>query len=214
MSRPRAILLLVVIAIAIGGVYLLVPTPAPVPVSEPVPAASTEPEATPMPAAAQMVAAQPSTENKDEVKLPPAFYRKLPPNSGCRLRLPKGIKSGLRCPDGSFLPLLNGVPYAYPLKRNVDDGPLPPVVAKITDSGGYEWYEHADGSHTTTRWTPMTMPDGTTRMEVVTSHHVPKNPNFGRPPAATEKEGGSTAGPPAEESSKKGNPGQAGSPPR
>lgn len=130
-----------------------------------------------------------------EVKLPAAFYRKLAPRSRIPLRLPDGIKSGLRCPDGTYLPLLNGVPHAYPLNRPARNGPLPPVVAKVTDWGGYEWYEHADGSHTTTRWTPMRTAGGETRLEVVTDHEAPYDSRFGMPPELGPRVNGSS--PPA-----------------
>jgi hypothetical protein len=58
---------------------------------------------------------------------------------------------GVRCPDGSYLPLLNGVPAAPPITRSAPLGPLPPVIAVVGDQAGDEWYEHADGSCTTTR---------------------------------------------------------------
>lgn len=108
----------------------------------------------------------------DGIDLPPAFFQKLPPSSRVPMTLPTGFKSGLPLPDGTFLPLLNGVPYAVAPARDASDGPIPPVVAKVTDQEGYEWYEHADGSMTTTRWTKTTVM-GVEKMDVVTSHTIP-----------------------------------------
>lgn len=59
---------------------------------------------------------------------------------------------GIDCGGGRFLPLLNGMETAPALNREPNLGPVPPVVAKIVDDTGIEWYEHADGSATTTRW--------------------------------------------------------------
>ncbi len=105
-------------------------------------------------------------------RLPPELHLPLPPHARIALRLPRGLRSGLRCPDGSFLPLLNGVPHASPIHRSPHDGPLPPVVARRTDADGDDWYEHADGSLTTTRWVDVEV-GGVVRPDVVTSHHAP-----------------------------------------
>ncbi len=134
------------------------------------PAADAPPEAPASVPAVNIAPAQPD----GEVELPLAFYQKLPPNSRIPLTIPPGTKSGVLCPDGTFLPLLNGVPNAPgSVSRGAEDGPLPPVVAKRTDADGGEWYEHADGSLTTTRWRTSTGPDGIPRQIVATSHIVP-----------------------------------------
>ena len=85
--------------------------------------------------------------------------------------LPKHLKSGIRCPDGSYLPLLNGVPYAPPLLR---DGAMPKVVAKVVDHAGCEWWKHADGSLTTTRWVDAQIGMEKRRI-VVTDHARPRH---------------------------------------
>lgn len=141
-----------------------------------------------------LVAATPEQAD-GEPELPPEFFRKLPPSSRVPMTLPTGFTSGLRCPDGSYLPLLNGVTEAYPINRDVSiHGPLPPVVAKRTDSGGYEWYEHADGTLTTVRMTPVTKL-GVTAEEPVTSHVVPVDPGHMLPPPVGPRKGaGSLAG--------------------
>ncbi|MEM7204621.1 MAG: hypothetical protein AAF628_30465 [Planctomycetota bacterium] len=61
------------------------------------------------------------------------------------------LRLGLRCPDGTVLPLLNGVLEAPPITRSAHLGPLPPVVGTMADATGCEWYVHQDGSVTTTR---------------------------------------------------------------
>lgn len=66
---------------------------------------------------------------------------------------------GIDCGGGRFLPLLNGMETAPPLNRELSLGPVPPVVAKIVDDTGIEWYEHADGSATTTRWQNVSVRD-------------------------------------------------------
>ncbi len=82
------------------------------------------------------------------------------------------VSSGIRCPDGSYLPLLNGVPKASPLARNRALPPLAPVVAVLIDGDGVEWFEHADGSATTTVWSEMTHADGRTERIVRTLHNA------------------------------------------
>lgn len=108
----------------------------------------------------------------DEPK--PAWTRSLAPNERLRVELPKDLRHGIPMPDGSFLPLLNGVPHAEPASRNTSaSGPLPPVVAKFADREGSEWWEHADGSTTTTRWVEVTHADGRVAQMVVTDHLSP-----------------------------------------
>lgn len=54
----------------------------------------------------------------------------------------------LRYPDGSQHPPLNGVTDP-PSIDWPPDVPFAPVVGKVTDGQGIEWYRHADGSLTT-----------------------------------------------------------------
>jgi hypothetical protein len=189
-------------AAALVGAWALYAAAADAPAPDVPQVIPTAEEATPPAAAAEVagpMTAPPPVQLDYGVPLPPAFYEKLPPNSRLPLTLPPGIRSGLRCPDGTFLPLLNGVPEAYPLKRAARFGPMPPVVAKVTDSGGYEWYEHADGSLTTTRWTPSEYM-GKPGMTVVTSHNVPQDPRTtgrSKPNTPVEPAGGSETPPPS-----------------
>jgi hypothetical protein len=64
---------------------------------------------------------------------------------------------GIPCGDGRYLPLLNGMDSAPPIQGNL--GPVQPIVAKIIDAAGTEWWEHADGSVTTSRWEHVTVLD-------------------------------------------------------
>lgn len=99
-------------------------------------------------------------------------------------RTPRSIAAtpdggGLRCPDGRFLPLLNGVDAAPTLLRAPEQGPLPPVVAVLVDADGWDWYEHADGSITTTRPQYVTDGQGRRTVQVVTVHNAPGSGDLG-----------------------------------
>lgn len=85
------------------------------------------------------------------------------------------VAVGIRCPDGQSLPLLNGVASAPGLIREAERGALPPVVALVVDADGFEWYEHADGSLTTSRPQRITDQAGRATIQVVTLHvsHLP-----------------------------------------
>ena len=48
---------------------------------------------------------------------------------------------------------------------------MPPVVAMIVDDQGTEWYEHADGSATTTRFREV-IADGVRLPNVETVHNA------------------------------------------
>lgn len=127
--------------------------------------------------------------------LPPELARRFPPNTTVRYErsfAPHDFTEGIACPGGGFLPLLNGVPHAPPLQRNLElAGPVPPVVGKHTDAGGDEWHVHADGSETTSRWTTLET-SGTTRRVVRTDHTVPAAQEHGLAPARAD--GGSADG--------------------
>lgn len=116
-----------------------------------------------LPASAPMAAS-------DEDGLPPEALKKYPPNSFIALRLPTNLKKGVKLPDGSYLPLLNGVKFAQPVQRSTWDGPITPVVGKITDQEGIEYWVHADGSTTTTRFMETTGPDGKPFQNTATIH--------------------------------------------
>ncbi len=81
---------------------------------------------------------------------------KYPPRTRIPVaNLPK-VTQGIPCPDGSFLPFLNGMTWAPPLQRDPGLGPVPPVVAIQVDDAGIEWWEHADGSVTTCHYHEIT----------------------------------------------------------
>ena len=67
--------------------------------------------------------------------------------------LPQKIGPGpksLAMPDGTFLPVLNGAVGA-PAVDWPDGRPYSPVVKKVVDAAGLEWYLHGDGSYTITQ---------------------------------------------------------------
>ncbi|MBK8096176.1 MAG: hypothetical protein IPK26_03670 [Planctomycetes bacterium] len=52
-------------------------------------------------------------------------------------------------PDGSLLPPLNGVAVAPPMSFT-PSSPFTPVVARVRDAAGVEWYRHENGARSTT----------------------------------------------------------------
>ena len=98
------------------------------------------------------------------------WQRVLPPRSRVPLRL-KPQKQGIRCPDGTYLPLLNGVPHAPPISRSTNASTLTPVVELLVDDTGCQWFVHADGSATTSRWVDYTDSQGKRDRQVVTDHN-------------------------------------------
>jgi len=118
------------------------------------------------------------------VRVPPELTRRYPPRTMVRFSTPldpRDFASGIACPGGGYLPLLNDVPYANgPLHRDIERyGPLPPVIGKRVDQDGSDWYVHADGSETTTRWTVLHV-GGEARRDVRTDHVIPAR-DVGRP---------------------------------
>jgi len=101
---------------------------------------------------------------------PAALQRDYPPGARIPIALAP-VAAGVRCPDGRHLPLLNGVPAAPPITRRAELGALPPVVAIIVDQRGDKWYEHADGSATTTRYRTVLV-DGVSRVDIETVHNA------------------------------------------
>jgi hypothetical protein len=107
--------------------------------------------------------------------------------------------SGARTPQGTYVPLLNGVPHAPPMQRNSKLGPVPPIDSKIIDHTGLEWWEHADHSTTTTRWTEIKTYDPktgqtTVQRQVETVHGAFVPEGFANPPPQA---GGGEAKPPS-----------------
>ena len=110
--------------------------------------------------------------------------RRSPHPPGTRIpidSLPE-VDSGIPLPDGSFLPLLNGMTYAPMLQRDARYGPLPRVVAINVDGDGYEWYEHADGSTTSSKYQEVLIRGGEVRYwDPATYHGVPDHNETGMP---------------------------------
>lgn len=170
MLVPRMLLAAALAAVAILGSVALLGRPEPAP--RPVTAAATPDSADPAPRTAEGDPRPPAPDEPDASE--PKFT--IPANARQHESIPDEWRKGIGCPDGSVLPLLNGVPYARPVNRDPDQGPLPPVVEIVKDAGGYDWYRHEDGSYTTARWVPMRIQSGDDVVdvsEVVTSHVVP-----------------------------------------
>jgi hypothetical protein len=109
-------------------------------------------------------------------ELPPELSRKYAPGTKIPITLPK-VHSGIRCPDGSFLPLLNGVPNAPAIHRDRSRGPVPPVRYLYIDDQGYQWYWHEDGSTTTSRTIKQWDHTGRESTNIETVHGVPMPPD-------------------------------------
>lgn len=132
-----------------------------------------------------------AVDARGERSLPPEFARRYPPGTTVRFAesfAPADFTAGIACPGGGFLPLMNGVPFAEPLQRNLErDGPVPPVVGKHTDADGDEWHVHADGSETTTRWTTISV-SGSAQRRVRTDHAVPARTEHGLAPGHSSRD--------------------------
>lgn len=79
-------------------------------------------------------------------------------------------------PDGSWAPALNGAKNPAPLDWPPDI-PYAPIVKRVTDPLGQDWYVHADGSKSTT---VMTWREDLGRYDAVT--------NLANPTAAAPRE--------------------------
>lgn len=78
------------------------------------------------------------------------------------MRIARG-DAGILCPDGTFLPPLNGVRASDPIppiQREPGMPPIGPIVGTFTDDTGAEWWITADGSAFTTRWQEIVLEDG------------------------------------------------------
>lgn len=135
--------------------------------------------------------AQPSGFKTDGPVSEPLHVRsKLPPFTRIEIDELPPVDHGIPMPDGSFLPLLNGMTQAPPVQRHRRLGPITRVVARMVDSEGFEWWVHADGSATTSKYQQVVLHDGRTYWDPASFHHGPvpasslmKAPNDVPPPA-------------------------------
>lgn len=114
-------------------------------------------------------------EVRTDRKVPRPLHRPSGARPGSRrlvAELP-AVDRGIPLPDGRLLPFLNGMTWAPPVQRNQVHGLVPPVVAIVVDAEGFEWYEHADGSMTTSMYQEVILP-GETYWDPTTKHSVPK----------------------------------------
>ena len=98
---------------------------------------------------------------------------KYPTGTRIPVRIAERPKQGIPCPDGTFLPFLNGMTAAPALQRDPAYGPVPPIVAIVVDADGIEWWEHADGSTTTCHYIGVTA-HGESYFDPTTRHALPK----------------------------------------
>lgn len=102
----------------------------------------------------------------------PEFRQRGHRGSRTPMRLPR-VQAGIAMGDGTFVPPLNGVrveDVIPPVRRNRRLPPPGPIVAKIVDRSGQEWWEHEDGSQTSCSFASVTTRDGVTRQIVSTQH--------------------------------------------
>src|SRR6186713_3272922 len=102
------------------------------------------PQDAPRPSAAAASRPSSAASAPSAQSLPAELSRKLRPGERVTVRLPEGLKAGIRFPDGSYLPCLNGVTDAPAVTRAQCMGPMPPVIAKLCGRDGLEWWEHTD----------------------------------------------------------------------
>lgn len=98
---------------------------------------------------------------------------RYPPGTRIPVRIAERPKSGIPCPDGTFLPFLNGMTAAPAVQRDPAYGPVPPIVGIVVDADGIEWWEHADGSTTTCHYIGVTA-HGENYFDPTTRHALPK----------------------------------------
>lgn len=111
-------------------------------------------------------------EPNREDGMPTEFYRQHPRGSRTPMRLP-AVGSGIPLGDGTFVPPLNGVrveDVIPPVRRNRRLPPPGPIVAKIVDLSGQEWWEHEDGSQTSCSFASVTIRGGRAERIVSTQH--------------------------------------------
>lgn len=81
--------------------------------------------------------------------------------------------AGIPLGDGTFLPPLNGVTAADgipPIRRDPRLPPPGPILRKLIDGRGQEWWLHRDGSHTSCSFAEITLADGR-RQRIVSTQH-------------------------------------------
>lgn len=72
--------------------------------------------------------------------------------AGTRSSSPKPDRSReLELPDGTFVPALNGAVDATPLATYWGPSAWSPITGVERSSAGVDWYQHADGSYSTTQ---------------------------------------------------------------
>ncbi len=98
----------------------------------------------------------------------------LPPGTTVPVGKMARVDHGIPMPDGSFLPLLNGMTQAPPINRSSSLGDPGPIVAKTVDSAGFEWWIHADGSTTTSKYKEVVLQDGTRYWDPASLHTAPQ----------------------------------------
>jgi hypothetical protein len=151
-------------------------------------ASEPEPPAPPLPRAVEVPAvplpALPPGTIDHRVPRPLHTKSRHPPGTRIPVdRLP-AVDHGIPLPDGTLLPFLNGMTYAPPIIRDQKLGPLAPVVARVTDFEGFEWWEHADGSSTTSKYQEVRLHDGTVYFDPASFHtaRLPDSNDVGMPP--------------------------------
>ncbi|MGE3175215.1 MAG: hypothetical protein AB7O97_21490 [Planctomycetota bacterium] len=93
----------------------------------------------------------------------------LRPGTRIDLKIPPRARIGIPLPSGVCLPGLNGIAQSGAINRPAEHGPVLPVTAVVVDKDGYEWFEHKDGSMTTSKfvWQPQEQ-----RWAAVTLHAI------------------------------------------
>lgn len=130
-------------------------------------AAAPAPAVPPVPVHRPAAPQQVRTDHK--VPVPLHTKSRHPPGTRIPLRVEAGTGDGIRLPDGTTLPYLNGMTWAPPVQRSRELGPVAPVVGILVDADGFEWYEHADGSVTTCLYQQVVLP-GETYWDPSTKH--------------------------------------------
>ena len=123
----------------------------------------------------QILAWRPATPHSplvlNDEKRSPNVLSTLP--AGTRIEFPTvpRVTVGIPMPDGTCLPALNGVIRSGLATRPAAVGAMPRVVGLAVDRDRFEWYEHIDGSMTTSRWVWRA---DQARWDAVTFHAVAK----------------------------------------
>ena len=112
-------------------------------------------------------------ENPGPVPTPLHVRSPFPPGTVIPVTELPPVDNGIPLPRGGYLPFLNGMTYSPGIARDPRFGPVPPVVAKLVDTEGFEWWMHADGSVTTSIYRQVSVP-GETAWDSATRHAVAK----------------------------------------